>query len=142
MKGWTTAREQQAVALWSQGCSAQKIADEIGNGISRNAVIGKIGRLGLRRGQKAHAVRAGKSSPRVARPKVISRSDVPSPGARSQVYADCVNLSAARHPFPQAGEGVLAESLSNDSHDATVRAVLALTPPQCRWPLAAGRCRL
>ena len=43
---WTDERIKQLRQLWSEGQSASKIAEKLG-GVTRNAVIGKIHRLGL-----------------------------------------------------------------------------------------------
>ncbi len=44
---WTETRVKKLTLLWKSGNSASKIAIELGEGVSRNAVIGKIHRLGL-----------------------------------------------------------------------------------------------
>ena len=44
---WTDARIAYLKARWSQGVTAQGIARELGGGISRSAVLGKIHRLGF-----------------------------------------------------------------------------------------------
>ena len=44
--GWTDDRVEQLKKLWEAGLSASQIAAELGN-ITRNAVIGKVHRLGL-----------------------------------------------------------------------------------------------
>ena len=44
---WTRERVETLTNLWKSGKSASQIADELGEGVSRNAVIGKIHRLGL-----------------------------------------------------------------------------------------------
>ena len=44
---WTEERVKKLTILWKSGNSASKIAIELGEGVSRNAVIGKIHRLGL-----------------------------------------------------------------------------------------------
>ena len=44
---WTEERVKKLTLLWRSGNSASKIAIELGEGVSRNAVIGKIHRLGL-----------------------------------------------------------------------------------------------
>ena len=44
---WTDERVKKLTLLWKSGNSASKIANELGEGVSRNAVIGKIHRLGL-----------------------------------------------------------------------------------------------
>ena len=44
---WTDERVERLSALWLEGRSASQIAAELGEGVSRNAVIGKVHRLGL-----------------------------------------------------------------------------------------------
>ncbi|APG62551.1 GcrA cell cycle regulator [Sphingorhabdus lutea] len=62
---WTDERITQLTNLWEKGLTASQIAEELG-GVSRNAVIGKAHRLGLKsrpspvRGAKAAAKKAKK----------------------------------------------------------------------------------
>jgi hypothetical protein len=56
---WTEDRVEQLKSLWTEGLSASQIARALGGGVTRNAVIGKVHRLGL----------AGRATP--------SRSDRP-----------------------------------------------------------------
>ncbi|WP_282948215.1 MULTISPECIES: GcrA family cell cycle regulator [unclassified Sphingopyxis] len=44
---WTDERIEQLRSMWEKGLTASQIADELG-GVSRNAVIGKAHRLGLK----------------------------------------------------------------------------------------------
>jgi len=44
---WTDERVELLRKLWMDGLSASQIAAELANGITRNAVIGKVHRLGL-----------------------------------------------------------------------------------------------
>lgn len=44
---WTDDRIEQLKKLWEKGLSASQIADELGD-VTRNAVIGKAHRLGLK----------------------------------------------------------------------------------------------
>jgi GcrA cell cycle regulator len=44
---WTDDRVEQLKRMWSEGLTASQIAARIGNGVTRNAVIGKVHRLGL-----------------------------------------------------------------------------------------------
>ncbi|MFM8701501.1 MAG: GcrA family cell cycle regulator [Hyphomicrobiales bacterium] len=44
---WNDERVETLKKLWNQGLSASQIAGELGHGITRNAVIGKVHRLGL-----------------------------------------------------------------------------------------------
>src|SRR5881392_518328 len=43
---WTAERVETLKKLWADGLSASQIANELGN-VTRNAVIGKVHRLGL-----------------------------------------------------------------------------------------------
>jgi len=44
---WTDERVEQLRKLWMEGLSASQIANTLGDGVTRNAVIGKVHRLGL-----------------------------------------------------------------------------------------------
>src|SRR5271154_5454753 len=60
--GWTDERVEQLKSLWTEGLSASQIARALG-GVTRNAVIGKVHRLGL----------AGRATPaRIERPRLPS----------------------------------------------------------------------
>ncbi|WEK06811.1 MAG: GcrA family cell cycle regulator [Candidatus Devosia phytovorans] len=45
--GWTDERVETLKKLWMEGLSASQIAGELGEGVTRNAVIGKVHRLKL-----------------------------------------------------------------------------------------------
>ncbi|MGH6959569.1 MAG: GcrA family cell cycle regulator, partial [Dongiaceae bacterium] len=45
--GWTEERVEMLQRLWLQGQTASQIAEQLGGGVTRNAVIGKAHRLGL-----------------------------------------------------------------------------------------------
>ncbi len=64
---WTDERVEQLKKLWEAGLSASQIAGELGN-ITRNAVIGKVHRLGLSGRAKSplrpHPARARPAPPR------------------------------------------------------------------------------
>src|SRR5690625_800180 len=51
---WTDERVETLKELWAEGKSASQIAKEMG-GVTRNAVIGKVHRLGLSNRAKAAA---------------------------------------------------------------------------------------
>ena len=44
---WTESKVKKLTKLWEKNISAREIAEKLGDGISRNAVIGKANRLGL-----------------------------------------------------------------------------------------------
>ena len=54
---WSDDRVEQLKKLWESGLSASQIAAELGN-VTRNAVIGKVHRLGLSGRAKAPATAA------------------------------------------------------------------------------------
>ena len=61
---WTDERVETLRKLWLDGKSASQIAAELSNGITRNAVIGKVHRLGLSGRVKAPAPAAMAASQR------------------------------------------------------------------------------
>ena len=63
---WTEERVETLKKLWTEGHSASQIANQLG-GVTRNAVIGKVHRLGL--SGRATPSRPVKRPPRLARPK-------------------------------------------------------------------------
>src|SRR6059058_6577762 len=64
---WTDERVELLKKLWTDGLSASQIAAELG-GITRNAVIGKVHRLGLSGRAKAPS----SAAPRPRKPRVHS----------------------------------------------------------------------
>ena len=66
--GWTEERVATLRKLWAEGLSASQIAKQLGS-VTRNAVIGKVHRLGL--AGRATPSRPAKRPVRVSRPRVI-----------------------------------------------------------------------
>ena len=69
--GWTDDRVATLRKLWAEGLSASQIAKQLG-GVTRNAVIGKVHRLGL--AGRATPSRPAKRPVRASRPRVIGPS--------------------------------------------------------------------
>ncbi|MEO8927828.1 MAG: GcrA family cell cycle regulator, partial [Caulobacteraceae bacterium] len=70
--GWTDERVEILKKLWLDGHSASQIAKQLG-GVTRNAVIGKVHRLGLSgRATPSQPARPAFKAPRPARPLVSS----------------------------------------------------------------------
>src|SRR5512142_3358650 len=66
--GWTDERVELLKKLWQDGLSASQIAKQLG-GVTRNAVIGKVHRLGLSgRATPSKPARSVFKAPRPARP--------------------------------------------------------------------------
>src|SRR5690348_12024737 len=73
--GWTDERVEQLKNLWTEGLSASQIARALG-GVTRNAVIGKVHRLGL----AGRATPTRSDRPRLpSAPRVSMRTYVPPP---------------------------------------------------------------
>ncbi len=62
---WTDERIEQLRSMWEKGLTASQIADELG-GVSRNAVIGKAHRLGLK--SRPSPVKATEKAAKPAKP--------------------------------------------------------------------------
>jgi len=71
---WTDDRVEILKKMWGEGQSASQIAKELG-GVTRNAVIGKVHRLGLsNRAGTTGAKAAAKSKPKAdAKPKAAPK---------------------------------------------------------------------
>ena len=69
-QGWTDDRVDRLKTLWTEGLSASQIAKQLGGGVTRNAIIGKVHRLGLSgRAEPSQPRRATPSAPRPRRPR-------------------------------------------------------------------------
>src|SRR5947199_4794757 len=70
--GWTDERVALLKKLWLDGLSASQIAKQLG-GVTRNAVIGKVHRLGLSgRAAPSQPTRTVFKAPRPARPVSVA----------------------------------------------------------------------
>jgi GcrA cell cycle regulator len=95
--GWTDERVELLKKLWLDGLSASQIAKQLG-GVTRNAVIGKVHRLGLSgRATPSQPARTTFKAPRPPRPMVsmqasprraIERPPHPSPAPRPPAYVE------------------------------------------------------
>ena len=119
---WTEERVETLKKLWADGLSASQIAKQLG-GVTRNAVIGKVHRLGLSgRATPSRPSRrpAAKPAPRQAKPAAKTKSSQP---AQARTAAPAAKSPAAA---PQE-----AARLPNGEY-ATV---LTLREGMCKWPI-------
>ena len=73
--GWTDERVELLKKLWMEGLSASQIAGELGEGVTRNAVIGKVHRLKLSaRAKPTNTAPRARPAPRSAPRRVASPS--------------------------------------------------------------------
>jgi GcrA cell cycle regulator len=120
--GWTDERVATLKKLWLDGLSASQIAKQLG-GVTRNAVIGKVHRLGLSgRAAPSQPSRPVFKAPRPARPatpQTIPRRTV-EPVATLTVAA------------PMVSPPTLPAVLIEEPGTATV---LTLGAHMCKWPI-------
>ena len=55
---WTEAKVKKLAKLWGKNIPARDIAEKLGEGITRNAVIGKANRLGLTKDLKPKSIKS------------------------------------------------------------------------------------
>jgi GcrA cell cycle regulator len=124
--GWTDERVESLKKLWLDGLSASQIAKQLG-GVTRNAVIGKVHRLGLSgRATPSQPARPAFKAARPARPAIAA---TPPPVRRP---APSLSEQAAMGPAPQVREEVNALALLPERGVATV---LTLGAHMCKWPI-------
>ena len=81
---WTEERIATLTKMWEGGATASQIADELG-GVSRNAVIGKAHRLGLKsRPSPVKAAEKSKAKPAAAKKAPSSPTVKPKASAAPQ----------------------------------------------------------
>ena len=98
---WTDERIEKLTKMWEGGATASQIADELG-GVSRNAVIGKAHRLGLK--ARPSPVKANEKPARPAAPKKAKpaeeRAPAPVPQAAAPVARTVPTPPVAPPPAP------------------------------------------
>jgi GcrA cell cycle regulator len=120
---WTDERVETLKKLWSEGLSASTIAAELG-GVTRNAVIGKVHRLGLAGRAKSPASTAPRPrKPRSAHPHMLRVSRPSVHGNTALAHAYEVEVE----PEPELSDNVIPLGQR--------RTLLQLTEETCRWPI-------
>jgi GcrA cell cycle regulator len=130
MISWTDDRVDLLKKLWSEGLSASQIAGELG-GVSRNAVIGKVHRLGLSGRAKAPQAQVQRPKKPIARP-VTSTARPAGAGATIGNVAFKAEAVPSMRPQPAAQPAVY--SLSEEPLIAHAD-VLQINEQTCKWPV-------
>ena len=140
---WTDERVEVLKKMWGEGQSASIIAKALG-GVTRNAVIGKVHRLGLSNRvtstsskQAANSKTATKAKPTVkpASPKTLDRAAtvrITPPAVRKIIPA-----GQPLPPQPSANE-ISPEALAKVSEvEKTAKKIslMELTEKTCKWPV-------
>lgn len=149
---WTDDRVEVLKKLWVEGQSASQIAKELG-GVTRNAVIGKVHRLGL--SNRATSSSSSKSDTKsktsvksMSDPKRVSNktstSKVTSANSPSEPRSNVTSLRRqiipAGQPFPPqpSANEISPEALARVSEiekKAKKISLLELTERTCKWPV-------
>jgi GcrA cell cycle regulator len=129
---WTDERVEQLKQHWLEGKSASQIANLLGHGLTRNAVIGKVHRLGL--AGRAKAPGLGVSHPRQSAPQhrvhrvAASRSPSVAPHMTRGATALAIAPQPLTEPEPQTFESVVLPMSLRVT-------IVELKEAMCRWPL-------
>ncbi len=108
--GWTEERVAELKKLWAEGHSASQIAKRLGS-VTRNAVIGKVHRLGL--SGRATPSRPVKRPPRLARPKPQQVPRQASSAAPRQSTALAVRAEPVHTHISEAEANIEPQRLPN-----------------------------
>ena len=104
---WTQYRVDRLKSLWLQGKTADQIARDLANGISRSAVLGKVHRMGLSSGRavaKAKSDVHAKAAPtRPAAPAPASFAEPVPPPEMGITTLLSVRRCECRWPFGEPG---------------------------------------
>ena len=119
---WTDERVETLKKLWTDGLSASQIAAELG-GITRNAVIGKVHRLGLAGLAKSPSSAAPRQRKARPHPHMLRVSRPATRGNTALAHAFDLEIAAE----PQFVDNVIPMGQR--------RSLLELTEETCRWPI-------
>jgi GcrA cell cycle regulator len=121
--GWSEERVDLLKRLWGDGLSASQIAGQLGGGVTRNAVIGKVHRLGLAGRIKPGAPAPMPAAPpRKARPEREEAASVPSAPPQPPVLTALVGGAA---PTAAAPAIPVSQRVT----------IMELRESMCRWPM-------
>ena len=121
---WTEERVEMLKKLWAEGLSASQVAKQLG-GVTRNAVIGKVHRLGL----SGRATPSRPARPRAPTPRTLTHVR----GRPDPLVATSADEIEEAEIAPKRAEISRAELDNNGSRELTT--VLTLTEHNCKWPI-------
>ena len=142
---WTDDRVETLKTMWGEGKSASQIAKELG-GVTRNAVIGKVHRLGL--SNRATPAKTAKEKPapkEAAKPKVAPKPEKEK-SAAAKILENPVSLPI-RRPIITAGQPLPPQPSNSEISQEALATVaegekkakklnrMQLTEKTCKWPI-------
>ena len=140
---WTSERVELLKKLWGEGQSASQIAKELG-GVTRNAVIGKVHRLGL--SNRATSASKSETSPKSEKKaekatskknESVAKNSEPKPTPSAPARRQIIPAGQPLPPQPSANE-ISPEALARVSEiekKAKKISLLELTERTCKWPV-------
>jgi GcrA cell cycle regulator len=152
---WTDDRVELLKNMWGEGKSASQIAKELG-GVTRNAVIGKVHRLGLsNRATPAKAKEKAAAKEKLAtKPKPAANASVAPHAAAKRIPSTKITIAPnkavnipPRKPIITAGQPLPPQPSNSEISAeamANVKAVekkskklklMELTERTCKWPV-------
>jgi GcrA cell cycle regulator len=129
---WNDERVELLKKLWNDGLSASQIAAELG-AVTRNAVIGKVHRLGL--SGRAKAPQPAQQRPRKAPSTTVATAR---PAAARSIQAPQVrgNVALAAQPMMEAFIEVMPEIREDVVVPMSRRVrIMELREAMCKWPM-------
>jgi GcrA cell cycle regulator len=130
--GWTDERVDTLKKLWLDGLSASQIAKQLG-GVTRNAVIGKVHRLGLSgRAAPSQPARPVFKAPRPARPAATA---IPITRRAAPVVEPTSPIAVEPAPQPGVMVATAATAVLRRAEEPGVATVLTLGAHMCKWPI-------
>ena len=158
---WTDERVETLKRMWGEGLSASQIAKELG-GVTRNAVIGKVHRLGLSNRDAEEAAPAPepvvevkpepKPEPVKAKPEpkpepVKARPEPAAPEPEPEPEPAPTPAFTPRRPIVPAGQPLPPQPSANEISPETLASarevekrarklsLMELTERTCKWPI-------
>lgn len=128
--GWTDARIEFLKKMWAEGTSLSQIMRALGSGVTRNAVAGKVHRLGLEKRKKAASIVP-------PRPKAVKKDS-------DQITGSAVNRMVKKRKRAkikhEAGLCDVVDDTDIYPDDLEIpldqrKTLLELTDDTCRWPV-------
>lgn len=159
---WTDERVETLKRMWAEGQSASQIAKELG-GVTRNAVIGKVHRLGLSNRVEGDEQPAAAPAPepapepvvaapavetaRVERPAPVQPEPVAEAPEQPEPAPAPQPVFTPRRPIVPAGQPLPPQPSANEISPETLASVrevekralklslMELTERTCKWPI-------
>lgn len=129
---WPPDMIERARQLWEAGHSASEIAADLGHGLSRNAVTGKLHRLGIVRGHSNNRSEATSLRLKIRRRR--EKPPAPAPVVMRKRLARTPASPKVFHYILEFDQRPMRELSPDDIPLAQRKQLLDLRANDCRWP--------